>query len=189
MHDTFKHGLGPFHPSTIHVLVVLNLRTPNVVEGEKMLRELVAQSEYTSGVNNSSLLMLMMSLGYILRGQRKYLEAEELGRQMLGRAEDIEFHVGNQNHKIQALELIAYTQYSQNKMGQAEKTMRDVIEMIVDQWGVTDPGVIENTVVLERWLRSWGREEEANNLKADIEEFIGKDEIDGQSAGEQSPGA
>jgi hypothetical protein len=137
-----------------------------------MLRELVAQSEHASGVTSSSLTMLMIRLGLNLKDQGEFLKGEELGWQILGRAEITEFQ------KIEALELIAWMQYYQNKMVQAEKTMRDVIDMIVDQWGVTDPWAINNSVYLEQWLRSWGREEDAYKLKADREVLIGKDEID-----------
>jgi hypothetical protein len=171
-HDTFKHGLGPFHPSTVNILMLLTQCTLNIVEEEKMLRELVAQSEHASGVTSSSLTMLMIRLGFNLKDQGEFLKGEELGWQILGRAEITEFQ------KIEALELIAWMQYYQNKMVQAEKTMRDVIDMIVDQWGVTDPWAINNSVYLEQWLRSWGREEDAYKLKADREVLIGKDEID-----------
>jgi len=32
--------------------------------------------------------------------------------------------------------------------------------------------------VLESWLRVWGRKEDANTLREEIEELMGKDEID-----------
>jgi hypothetical protein len=32
--------------------------------------------------------------------------------------------------------------------------------------------------VLEGWLRGWGREEDANTLRGEIEELMGKNEID-----------
>jgi hypothetical protein len=34
--------------------------------------------------------------------------------------------------------------------------------------------------VLEGWLRGWGREEDANILRGEIEELMGKDEINEQ---------
>lgn len=187
-HDTFKRGLGPFHTSTIEIFVSLILRTKNLLEEEKVLRELLAQSEQALGVSSSSLLMVMYNLGVNLRDQRKYLEAEELGRQILDRAEDIELHGERLVQKITALEFIAWVQYSQKENDQAEKTMRDVIKMIVDRWGAADLWAINNTIYLEQWLRSWGREEDAYKLRAEREGLIEEDEIDEQSAGEQNLG-
>jgi hypothetical protein len=52
--------------------------------------------------------------------------------------------------------------------------------MIVDQWGIQHSWVLEFMNVLEGWLRGWGREEDANTLRGEIEELMGKDEIDEQ---------
>jgi hypothetical protein len=50
--------------------------------------------------------------------------------------------------------------------------------MIVDQWGIQHSWVLEFMNVLEGWLRGWGREEDANTLQGEIEELMGKDELD-----------
>jgi hypothetical protein len=33
-------------------------------------------------------------------------------------------------------------------------------------------------IILETWLRGWGREDEAERLREEIDEVIGRDEID-----------
>jgi hypothetical protein len=52
--------------------------------------------------------------------------------------------------------------------------------MIKDQWGRQHPWVLEFINILEGWFRNWGREQEADTLRREIEELIGKDEIDEQ---------
>jgi hypothetical protein len=186
MHDTFKHSLGQFNPSTIYVFTKLNQLTLNLLEEERVLRELLVQAEHAAGVSNSFLILIMHSFGRNLGYQGKYPEAEELGRQILGRTEDTKPHTLRLVHKVEALELIAWMQYYQKKNDQAEKTMREVIEIIVDGWGLTDPWAINTMIKLEQWLWSWGRDEDAENLKVYREGLIGKDEIDEQSDGEQN---
>lgn len=57
--------------------------------------------------------------------------------------------------------------------------------MIVDQWGIQHSWVLEFMNVLEGWLQDWGREEDANTLRGEIEGLMGKDEIDEQLDGIQ----
>ena len=46
------------------------------------------------------------------------------------------------------------------------------------------PKVLEFKNVQEGWLRIWGREEDANTLRGEIEELMWKDEIDQQLDGD-----
>ena len=54
--------------------------------------------------------------------------------------------------------------------------MREAIRMIVIQWGIQHFWVLEFKNVLKGWLRDWGREEDANTLRGEIEELMGKDD-------------
>ena len=56
--------------------------------------------------------------------------------------------------------------------------MREAIQLIVGQWGIEHSWVLEFMNVLEGWLRVWGRKEDANTLRGEIEQLMGRDEID-----------
>ena len=60
----------------------------------------------------------------------------------------------------------------------AEQTMREAIQMIVDQWGIQHSWVPEFMSVLEGWLRVWGSTVDADTLRGEIEELMGRDGID-----------
>jgi hypothetical protein len=78
--------------------------------------------------------------------------------------------------RIESLKIVSRSQFNQGKTLAAEKTK--AIQMIVDQWGIQHSWVPEFMNVLEGWLRGWGREEDANTLRGEIEALMGKDEID-----------
>ena len=57
--------------------------------------------------------------------------------------------------------------------------------MIVDQWGMEHSWVLEFMIVLEGWVRDWGREEDADALRRKIGGLMGQDKIDKQLDGIQ----
>lgn len=57
--------------------------------------------------------------------------------------------------------------------------------MIAGAWGVEHPWVTEFMNVLDGWLRGWGREEDANTVRAEINVLMGKDEIDEEQLDEE----
>ena len=82
-------------------------------------------------------------------------------------------------------ETVSYSQFNQGKALVAERTIREAIQMIVDQWGIQHSWVLEFMNVLEGWLQDWGREEDANTLRGEIGGLMGKYEIDEQLDGIQ----
>jgi len=83
------------------------------------------------------------------------------------------------------MKIVSHSHFNQGKTLAAEQTMREAIRMILNQWGIQHSWVLEFMNVLECWLRDWGREEDANTLRGEIEELMGKDEIDEQLDGAQ----
>jgi hypothetical protein len=79
---------------------------------------------------------------------------------------------------VEVMISMAYNQYQQHQAKAAEGSQRTAIEIITEYWGMNHPLVIEMMVVLEQWLRSWGRQEEADGLQAEIDKLLGRDEID-----------
>ena len=50
--------------------------------------------------------------------------------------------------------------------------------MVTKYGGMNHPLAIEILINLEKWLRGWGRQEEADELEADVDILVGRDEID-----------
>ena len=76
------------------------------------------------------------------------------------------------------MELLARSQHGQDHKSSAEKNLRHSIQLAGEEWGMADPDTIGRMVILLGWLREWGREEEADQLQAEITEAIGRDDID-----------
>ena len=76
------------------------------------------------------------------------------------------------------MKIVSHSHFKQGKTLVAERTIRKAIQMIVDQWGIQHPWVLEFMNVLEGWLRVRGREEDANTLRGEMVESMGKDIID-----------
>ena len=76
------------------------------------------------------------------------------------------------------IEILARVQYEQHKNHLAEKNMRIAITSWAERFGPQDTGIINCSVRLEGWLREWGREGDAEELRVKIDEMIGPDDID-----------
>ncbi|KAE8448607.1 hypothetical protein EG329_009032 [Mollisiaceae sp. DMI_Dod_QoI] len=173
--DSFQRDLGSFNRTSLQIQVSFVNRVykgKDSKKEEKVLRTLLAQCEEVSNISVEQPMWIMINLGRCLLEQNQDLEAEEMGLRVLLRAEDAEVV----EVQIQALDLIAWCQYEQNKRDSAEMNMRRAIEMATEEWGKADSWVINFMVTLESWLRRWGREEDADALHAEWED-LGPDEI------------
>ena len=84
------------------------------------------------------------------------------------------------------MKIVSHSQFKQGKTLVAEADYYEkAIHMIVDQWGIQHPWVLEVMNVLEGWRRVWGREEDANTLRGEIGGLMGKDIIDERLVGIQ----
>jgi hypothetical protein len=177
MIDSVEKSLGPFHHSTL----VSKLRfigrvydSIHLFEAENYIRKLLQQYKEEPSIPTSDSLEIMIRLGWNLFFQGHYAKAEQLGQDVLSQSEDDDSFDG----KLNALELISHSQYRQNQRVPAEKNIRHAIHIVADECGAADAWAINLMLVLEEWLEEWGREEEAGKLKAEIDEAIGRDEID-----------
>ncbi|CZR63042.1 uncharacterized protein PAC_12939 [Phialocephala subalpina] len=174
--DAFEKAVGSFHCSCLDARLNFIRRVHGSVDPlqeERLLRGLLAQcNEGESDTLKKQALMIIRELGLNLCSQERYIEAEKLGEAVLTRAEEQDWYV----EKTNAVKLIAWSQYFQDKRSLAENSLRQVVKMMVDGWGRSDPSALYNMIKLEGWLRNWGREEEANELKIEIDKVIGKDE-------------
>jgi hypothetical protein len=178
--DTFDSELGTFSRLAVSVRLDYIKRVygiTNCPEEERLLRDLLAQFE---GIPRPPPPRVMLNLAHNLNRQGRHSEAEGMALEVFSLLQEHEIV-----ERIEFLKIVSRSQFNQGKTLPAEQTMRRAIQMIVDQWGKQHSWVPEFMNVLEGWLRGWGREEDANTLRGEIEELMGKDEIDEQPNGVQ----
>lgn len=184
MIDAFEEGLGPFNLFTLGVrmnFVQHVYRDTDALAEESFFRGLLARCKEAPGTPAQAAVrtrIITLFLGYLLIRQGRYREAELLVHEVIYRVEEDEADFNRKPYQIEALVLLAWSQNYQHKMNLAEKTMRDVIGMLIDLVGAKHHWTIQNMIKLEEWLREWGREMEADELQRVRDELIGKDEID-----------
>ncbi|KAK7928732.1 tc5 transposase DNA-binding domain-containing protein [Apiospora marii] len=145
------------------------------LEEERLLRDLLAQFR---GIPRLPTPRVMLNLAHNLNRQGRYNEAEDMALQVCSLLQTQMTYSGRVVERIESLKIISLCQFNQGRDSEAEWTMREAIRMIVDQWGNQHSWVPEFMIVLEGWLRIWGREEDANIARREIEGLIGKDGID-----------
>jgi hypothetical protein len=161
--DVFDSELGTFSRLAVSVRLDYIKRVYGITdcpEEERLLRDLLTQFE---GIPTPPPPRVILNLAHNLNRQGRHGEAEGMALKvplLLQEHEIVE--------TIECLKIISRSQFNQGKTLAAEQTMRMAIRMIVDQWGK------------QHWLRAWGQEEDANTLRGEIEELIGKNEIDEQ---------
>jgi hypothetical protein len=116
----------------------------------------------------------MFSLGWSLYSQNQFAEPEQIMLDILSRARS----KGWYDLEADVLGILARSQFQQDNKSSAEKNLRHSIQLTREVWGMEDPRTIDIMVILLGWLREWGREEEADQLQAEITEAIGRDDID-----------
>jgi hypothetical protein len=171
--DTFNSELGTFSRLAVSVRLDYIKRLygiTNCPEEERLLRDLLAQFE---GIPSPPPPRVMLNLAHNFNRQGRHSKAEGMALEVFSLLQEHEIV-----ERIEFLKIISHSQFNQGKTLAAEQTMRKAIQMIVDQWGKQHSWVPEFMNVLEGWLRGWGREEDANTLRGEIEELMGKNEID-----------
>ncbi|KAH8587637.1 hypothetical protein B0O99DRAFT_641252 [Bisporella sp. PMI_857] len=174
--DIFGSELGTFNPFAVSVRLDYIKRvygSTNYLEEERHLRGLLAQS---GGIPQHKTPRMMLNLAHNLNRQGYYREAEEMALKVLGLLQKYEMYAGRIVETIESLKIVSQSQLDLGHILEAEQTMREAIRMIVGKWGEQHPWVPEFKNVLEGWLRGWGRHEDANLLRGEIEESMGKDD-------------
>ncbi len=176
--NTFQNRLGPFTLLALpHHLGFIRHTSTDLLEEERLLRELLAKYEHASDVPVIFTTKIILNLIYNMIAQRKYAEGERLGQIILGRHQDDRCIMGGVGDLV-ALRYMAVAQYQQHRAKEAEKSLRVALEVVDRHWGMNHPWAIGMMIVLESWLRGWGRQGEADELQAEIHVLVGRDEID-----------
>lgn len=144
------------------------------LEEEHLLRDLLTQF---GGIPTPSTPRVMLNLAHNLNRQGHHDKAERMAQEVLSLLEKHEIYATRIIEKIESQKIVSRSQFHLGKTLEAEQSMREAIRMVMNQLGLQHSWVLEFTNVLEGWFRGWGRENEANTLRREIEELMGKDEI------------
>ena len=173
--NAFEQELGSFHWTTLwcrttYFALVYN---NDLVGAEIRLRKLLLGCEQHCSKFDERYLGVLYKLGRNLYYQKRYTEVEVIGKEGLKWAREVR----NPVYETYALEIYAHAQYKLDKMHFAEKNMREAIESFGSPYGRQTPEVVHFMLILEQWLREWKREAEADDLRKEIVELIGPDEL------------
>lgn len=170
--DTFERELGKLGGLVVAVRLDYIKRVygfTNYCEEERLLRDVLAQF---GGIPRIPTPRVMLNLAHNLNKQGRHDEAEEMAQQVLSLLQEYDMYAERNSERIECKKIVAHSQFNQGKVVDAEQTMREAIRMIVDQRGIEHPWVLEFMTVLEGWLRSWAREDDANIIRREIGELI-----------------
>ena len=183
--DTFESELGASSRLAVSVRLDYIKRVygfKEYLEEERLLRDLLAQFD---GIPRVPTPRVMLNLAHNLNRQGRHDEAEKMAVEVFSLLQQNKIYAKRIAERIECMKTVSHSQFSQGKALVAERTIREAIQMIVDQWGIQHSWVLEFMNVLEGWLQDWGREKDANTLRGEIEGLMGKDEIDEQLDGIQ----
>lgn len=178
--NAFENSLGPFNQLTLdtHLQFIHQVyASTDLLEEERLLRELLAQCEHASNIPIVPTTGIMLNLMRNMTAQGNYTEGERLGQVILSRPQD-DRGIMREIESIIALKFMAESQYQQHQPKEAERSLRVALEMVTKYGGMNHLLAIEIMIDLEKWLRGWGRQEEADELEAEINILVGRDEID-----------
>ncbi len=146
-------------------------------EAERLLRPLSTKCEQICGKSDPRGLEILRYLAWNLYNQGKYKEAEEIGQDIVQCAKNLKNNVEVAHGTSSALEIVSLAEYKQGKDALAEKSLKQCIDTATRNWGEKDPITMRYSLQLERWLRVWGRQEEAMALAAHRTRILGPPEI------------
>ena len=175
--DASARNLGRFHAmsTSYYVNYVSRRYSFDKAQEELLLKAYLEDCKRTCGDTSSNICRIMFSLADNLSEQKRWHDVENVTEELVARSRVADGQVYN---VISGLETLAECQYHLNKPDQAEKSLREAIDLTVSEEGERDLNVVPNLTMLEEWLREWGREEEADKLKEELEGLIGTDDID-----------
>lgn len=173
--DGFERNLGPLHETTVLCLIdyIVFVNKTDYVSEEMQLRQLLARLSQVYDRYNEMCLTVTSRLAESLSKQQRWVESEDLFLDVVAGARV----AGDQVQLMLALQLASEAEYAMCNWVLAERNMREAI-VVCKSFSPGHPWMVKAQRKLELWLRNWGREYEAEELKKEIDAFIGRDEID-----------
>jgi hypothetical protein len=176
--QSFENFLGQFHQDTLNIKRgCIFCGKHDLSEEERNLTGFQTQCERSGYIWLQC--AVMNRLGMIYISQNRFFEAESMGLKMWHIADDRQM-------KIRSLDLIARSQYYQCNDDFAEANLRLAIDILLRGWGKEASWGISYMLILEDWLREWGREGEAERLRVQWDDLLGKDDVEELSVEGQS---
>ena len=145
----------------------------------RSLRSLSIECEQHCGKSDSRYWVVLMHLAaWSLNIRYNFKEAEEVGLDIVQLAKNFKRKGVFNSWTMNALGIVSTAQYNQGKYDLAENNLRYCIDMAAQGSGETDVCILEYSLMLERWLLGWGRQEEALALAAQRTQLLGSPEIE-----------
>ena len=167
--DRFSRRSGRFNWITLtSQLTLLNLKSPaHIMEG--YLRLLQAM-ELALDASDPRLLLTRNALATHYLEEGDYIEAAEFAQSTI----DLAAQTGNVSLHAHsnALYTLSCAQYKLSMTTSAEQNLRQAIHTRVKLYGLEDGVVFGNMLDLEIWLESWGRPDDAAEVRRQRHEIV-----------------
>lgn len=151
-------------------------RSTEPERAERLLRGILAEYEQKMQMMDDTAMYVIIRLADVLLALRRYTDVELLLEDVLLRAR--EAGLLSTTREADFMELLAQAQHRLFKYDLAEESIRKSIALYADSCVRNDPCIIGCSRDLENWLLGWGRDAEADQLSAEIDQMIGPDDID-----------
>jgi hypothetical protein len=146
-------------------------RIRDPVVAEYQLRALVKECKEVYGGLDYRYAEVLLSFGKFLCFWKRYTEAEAAAKEVIYCAE-----MGNSPTAkgiwCHAMDLLARTQYGNFDNESAESTLRRAVDVIGNTWGWQDTSTLRFLTQLQKWLRDFGKHDEAADLSEQIAEGL-----------------
>jgi len=141
-------------------------------EEERLLRKLLAR---LNGIPRLSTPRVMLNLAHNLNKQGRHDEAGDMALKVQSLLQEHDVYAKRIVERIECMKIVSHSQFHQGNTLPAEQIMRAAIQMIEYQMGEHHSWYLEFKNVLEGWLREWGRQEDANTLRREIQDLLRED--------------
>jgi len=97
---------------------------------ERLLRDLLAQFDDISKVSISR---MMLNLAHNLNKQKRHVEAKKMTLKVFSLLQQNEIYAKRIAKRIECMKIVSHNQFNQEKTLVVERTIRETIQMIVNQ--------------------------------------------------------
>ncbi|KAG9243461.1 hypothetical protein BJ878DRAFT_116428 [Calycina marina] len=184
--DRLALHLGQFNETYLHSYLnwvhwVYSPLNPGMEE--TILRQYIEVAGRVLDPKSPAFLSLSFKMCTYLLEQERWEECEAMGIEFMAQVQasgtaDERFVLQNTVH---GLVLLGTAQYHLKKYELAVKNTRTATDVVIGWYSKSDPYVARRLSEVECWLREWGKEDEANAVKLEIQQLIEADEVDEES--------
>jgi hypothetical protein len=173
--DTFDSLLGSRRPISVSLRLDYIKRVYAIKDQHEEGRQLKQLLHELGDFPQPSTPRVMLNIAHNYNRRQKYEDAATVARDVHRLLREEPLYAGRITEQIESVKLLSHCYFYQGMALQAESSMRSAIEMIKKDLGEQHAWVLEFMNVLESWLLSWNRKEDADTLRIQIEAIIVKD--------------